>query len=346
MRLASAHKIRSIDFARSGIAGTGTLSPRARRTLAVYLVLVKMDFGGVAAPMGAIADAIYRSSHGEAGSVRTLQRANSELEEQGYIRSANYRPGERARGAMIYFNLEAFSYWTQRRTGPVVPLPTPAHNVVSHETMCDNDSHTTDCRASEVTTHRSRVTSQDSVISSNNKPRAGARANNTNFRRKKNAVLFSLGCVLTVAGDIHRADRRAARARANCELQALDCGVELVNPSGVDWPYWDKRWGEMSIQERESTIRREILPLLLGRSTPPPEVPEIPAEVPEIPAEPPPTVEEIRAARLALEERFNLPSEEKPAPAPSEYPAVDPNDPEMAVLLAARERCRARVDCG
>jgi hypothetical protein len=348
MRLASAQKIRSIDFASGGIAGTGSLSPRARRTLAVYVVLVRMDFGGITAPMGAIADAIYRASHGEAGSVRTLQRANSELEERGYIRSANYRPGERAQGAVIYFNLEAFAYWTGRQTGPVIPLPTPSHNVVSRETMCDTAVHTTDCRGSEVTGNRSFLTPRDPGVKTTSQ-RAVARASNTTSpRRKRNAVLFSLGVVLAATGDLHRTDRRAARARARCEIDAIAAGLELVNPSGVDWPYWSKRWGDLAIEVRESTIRREILPMLLGRPTPPPPIREpLPSpELPELPTVPAPTAEEVRAARLALEERFSIPAEASPppaAPAAAEYPEIDPTDPEMALLLAARERARARA---
>jgi hypothetical protein len=347
MRLASAQKIRSIDFASGGIAGTGSLSPRARRTLAVYVVLVRMDFGGITAPMGAIADAIYRASHGEAGSVRTLQRANNELEERGYIRSANYRPGK-PKGAVIFFNLEAFAYWTGRTTGPVIPLPTPSHNVVSCETLCDTAAHTTDCRGSEVTTERSSLSSQDPGVKTTSQ-RAGARASNTSSpRRRKNAVLFSLGVVLAATGDLHRTDRRAARARARCEIEALAAGLELVNPSGVDWAYWDKRWAELPIAVRESTVRREILPLLLGRPTPPPPIRE-PLPSPELPTVPAPTAEEVRDARLALEERFSIPEEASPppaAPAPAEYPEIDPTDPEMALLLAARERARARaVNC-
>ena len=136
MRLANASRIRTIDFARSGIAGTGSLSPRARRTLAVYVALVKMGFDGVAAPMGAIADAVYRSSHGEAGSIRTLQRAHPELEARGFICCANFRPRGRTKGALIRFNLDAFSYWTGRKTQNIQPLPTSSHNVVSRETMC------------------------------------------------------------------------------------------------------------------------------------------------------------------------------------------------------------------
>lgn len=347
-RIATADRIRTIDFARSGIGGTGSLSPRARRTLAVYVVLIRMGYDAVSSPMGAIADAVHRSSHGEAGSIRTLQRANRELEKRGFIRCAAFRPGERARGALIWFRLSAFAYWTQKKTGSVFPLPKSSHNVVSREKMCDNSPRATSCHPPDRTSEKSVPSSQDPTEIENYKPRAGARAIKTSFRQKKNAVLFSLGCVLSIVGNLHRTDRKAARARADCEVKAIAGGVELVNPSGVDWAYWDQRWPDMPIAVRESTIRREILPLLLGRPTPPPAIPATsppPEELEELAAaEPPPTAEQIRAVREALEERFTLPRESNPAPAPApaNYPEVDASDPDLRLLLEARERCRSR----
>lgn len=350
MRLANAPRIRSIDFARSGIAGTGSLSPRARRTLAVYVALVKMGYEGVAAPMGAIADAVYRSSHGEAGSIRTLQRAHPELEERGFIRCANYRPHERTAGALIYFNLDAFSYWTGRKTQVVQPLPTSSHNVVSRETMCDNSPHTTTCHPPDRTRTNSRVTPKI-LPSSNKEPRAGARSINKSKRKKRSAVWTSVNIVLGAMRHLHRQDRRAARARAKCELEAIAAGVELVNPSGVDWTYWEKRFAEMSIAVRENTAKREIVPMLLGKPA------IVPSRAPKKNdlCEPSPSndsfegvpADEIRAVRKQLEAAFSLPEKKAPAPAPAEMaPAADMPADELEVLLAARARARARVDCG
>jgi hypothetical protein len=337
-RFADARRIRTIDFARAGIGGTGSLSPRSRRVLAVYIVLVRMGFGGIAAPNGAIADAVYRSSHGEAKSIRTLQRANKELEEKGYICPVKYRPGKRARGTMICFCLEAFAFWTKIAVKNVTPLPTQSH--ISPDA--------TSCHTSDRIRDKTASNSQDLTKNEHTKPRAGARASQKTSRRKKNAVLFSLGCVLSVVEGIHRADRRVARYRADCEVKALAGNVELVNPSGVDWAYWEKRWGEMSIAVRENTIHREILPLLLGRSTPPLAIPATsspPKALDELAAtEPSPTAEQIRAVRKALEERFTLPRESNPGPVPTatNYPEVDSSDPDMRLLLEARDRCRSR----
>ena len=200
MRLATAQKIRTIDFALSGIGGTGSISPRARRTLAVYIALVKMDFDVIAAPMGAIADAVWRSSHGEAKSIRTLERANRELQDRGFIRSKTFRPGERSKGAVIYFDIAAFSYWTKKTVRNVQPLTTSSYNVVSRETMCDNSAHTTSCRTSDRTKDNSRYT-PNIPLDSYKEPR-GARAINTNGKTEKprrNPVLFSLVAVLAAA---------------------------------------------------------------------------------------------------------------------------------------------------
>jgi hypothetical protein len=338
-RFADARRIRTIDFARSGIGGTGSLSPRSRRVLAVYIVLVRMGFGGIAAPNGAIADAVYRSSHGEARSIRTLQRANKELEEKGYICPVKYRPGKRARGTMICFCLEAFAFWTKIAVKNVTPLPTQSH-ISPDATSC----HTSDRTRDKVTSN-----SPDLTKNEHTKPRAGARAGQKTSRRKKNAVLFSVVIVLSKMA-MHRADRRAARARAEIELKAAVAGVELINPSGVDWAYWEKRWPELSIPVRETVASREIVPRLLGREKVVAGDGELDHQVVAGDGEldhqvvrtesNPPTEEEIRRVLAELESKFSIPKEK--APSADGYPDVDANDPEMQLLIEARNRTRSR----
>jgi hypothetical protein len=355
-RFADARRIRTIDFARSGIGGTGSLSPRSRRALAVYIVLVKMGFGGIAAPSGAIADAVYRSSHGEAKSIRTLQRANKELEEKGYICSVKYRPGKRARGAVICFCLDAFAFWTKIAVKNVTPLPTQSY-ISPDATSC----HTSDRTRDKVTSN-----SPDLTKNEHTKPRAGARASQKTSRRK-NPVLFSVVIVLSKMA-MHRADRRAARARAEIELKAAVAGVELINPSGVDWAYWEKRWPELSIPVRETIASREIVPRLLGRDQ------VVAGELEQLEHEQleqleheqleqleheqheqlehevigaeftSPTQEEIRRVLADLESKFSIPKEKAPARVPTEdgYPEVDARDPEMQLLIEARNRTRSR----
>lgn len=352
-RLASAHKIRTIDFSRSGIAGTGSLSPRARRTLAIYVILVKWDYTGVCAPLGAIADAVWRSSCGEGKSIRTLQRANDELIERGYITKDTFRTGERSKMSVIHFNLDAFAYWTGRRSQSVAPLPTSSHNVVSRETMCDSSPPTTNCHPSDPYTDTSQISPKSPTKSENTKPRAGARAFKKSSRRRKNSVLFSIGCVLAKLEGVHRRDRKAARARAKCELEAAAAGVDILNHSGVDWEYWEKRWGDIwPVEARESVAGREIVPLLLPggvdrmpKATPPPPIQEAPAPKPPVDS---PSAEEIRKVRLSLEAAFSLPSS-APAPASSMEASTEDEKPEVTLDrsdLAILEAARARVNGG
>lgn len=333
-KFADAQRIRTIDFARSGIEGTGSLSPRARRTLRIYVILIKMGYSGCYAPMGAIADAVYRSSNGESKSIRTLQRANDELSSAGFITISQFRPDKWSR---ITFVSAAFSYWTGKRSENVQPLPTQSHNVVSRETMCDKSRHTTSCRASDRTRDISRVNSQNIDQRREEEPRAGARANNKPPRRKRNPVLFS---VMTVLGkmSLYRADRKRARARAEVEVKAAGAGVELINPSGVDWQFWETRWGEMSIERKEATARAEIIPYLLSREKP--VVPEPPRETLVTDR---PSAEEIRAVRMQLASRVSLPQEIAPAP-PEAAQNWEGSEEELAILLEAAARAARRVN--
>jgi hypothetical protein len=168
---------------------------------------------------------------------------------------------------------------------------------------------------------------------------------------------MSVNIVLGAMSQLHRQDRRAARARAKCELEAIAAGVELVNPSGVDWEYWEKRFAEMPISVRENTARREIIPLLLGRkskATAPSASPSSP-ETTVLGNGAPVSAEDIRQARMALEERFSLSGKHSPveiedsttvlSPAPAPV-SVDMSSDDLEVLIAARARARARVNCG
>lgn len=333
-KIATVHVLDSIDFTISSIAGTGSLSPRARRVLGIYLVLVKRGYNWLAAPIGAIAGVMGRATCGEASSIRTVQRANAELETAGYVRRARCRTGKFANGALLELNLDAFAFWTRRESGNVIPYPTNSHNVVSRETMCDKSSHTTTCRPSDRTSNHSRVNSQNTVENSDNKPRAGARASQKTYRDRRNAILLSLGIVLGKT-PMRRADRRAARARADVEVKSQDAGVELLNPSGVDWDYWEQRWPEFSIPVRENTIRKEILPRLLPalrkhrQSAPPPSVAEKDVVTPD----------ELRAVRDFLSQSSDESSDESSSSSPS-IPEITLDRESLELLSVAREKAR------
>jgi len=324
-RFATAEKVRSISFSTNGTDGMGALSPRAFRTVSVYAILVRWGFSGVIAPLGAIADAISRCSLGHGGSVRTLQRAHNELIDHGFITIRSYLHGPSSKSCEIRFNLDAFSYWTAPK-----PIPTLSHNVVSRETMYDTTLPTAECRPKRDTVS---LTPQDPT-KIENKPRAGARAFNKSSTRRKNEVLFSIQCVLAKAGNVHPRDRRQAAARAKCEISAGTAGFELVNPSGVDWDYWSKRWSDIwPIEARESIANREIVPLLLTRDSF-----EQPITPPTHQSGPTsnPTAADIRDVRRALEASFSIPNKPVLEEAPPETSVLSGDD--LSILLAARAR--------
>lgn len=327
MRLATVHKIRNIDWTRSGIHGTGSLSPRARRLLAVFVVLVKGGYGGVEAPLGAIADCVWRSSSGEARSIRTVQRANNELETMGYVQIRR----NRTKYSKIIFNLEAFAYWTKRSFQNVSPI------------MCDNSPHTTNCHTSEVKTDRSRVTSQISSEKTLIKPRAGARANNTSARRQKNAIEYSLERALDTV-QLSAADKARARARAKIEIAALAARIALVKPSGIDWPYWLSKWPEFPIYVRQSTMIREILPVLLDRPVLPQNVfRDSPRPKIQIPKQTM-TIEQIRVFTKNFTDK--IPKEQKKETADNVKKTADitlTRDDGLEILLKAREKLQNYV---
>jgi len=345
MRLAYVNFVRNIEFSQSGIIGTGTLSPRARRTLSVYVAAARMGYEGISAPLGAIADAVYRTSFGEAGSIRTLQRSNRELENAGYIRIGNLRIGKNSRCALIFFCLSSFSYWLQRRQKNVSPLPQRK----SYEERCDNSPHATSCRTFDPTNYTDRVNSSYINKNSDKKQHAGARAINKSKqkRKKRSDVLFSLEKVLSNSGgDFCRQERRMIRARAGCEVKAMTAGIEIINHSGIDWAYWERRWKDFSIEVRESTVKREILPLLSGdhraaRADIPSSTGTAPVKA--ITERTQPTKDQIEKIRKEIEKKMSL-----PAAAPKR---VEKNenlleiDNDMKILIAARERCR-RKNCG
>lgn len=339
-RFADRQTLQSISWTMSGIAGTGNLSPRARRLLQLYVSLVRLTYGGLIAPLGAVSDTLARVLDGGSSSIRTIQRANKELSAANFI----FIYQSRTKFCRIKFNLEAFSYWTATKSHKISPLITNTHNVVSRETFPHSSPHATKSRPEDRTNIQSVVNLRN-IPDLNKKQRAGARAVCTNYKERKNPVLFSLLMVLRRATDLHACDRRRARMRAQCEVTAVAGGVSLVNPSGVDWEYWSRSWPEMSIAVRESTILREVLPLLLGNSgggeqesrsySPPP--PPTEEHVWELPSTP--TSEEINKMVKLLGKFIEPENTPKPiaAPLPLENKL---SAEEFEILDRARRRAR------
>lgn len=219
----------------------GEISNKSRALLSFVISAVKMGYCGISAPVDAVNRALYRSS-GYSCSTRTLYRALSELESKGFIYRRKYRVGDDRFFTMIYFHLEAFSFWTRSKTQNVSPIPT----------VCSNSTPLPNWQKDAGTRSNSRVNSRKDYIY--NMPRARA---SRKYSKWVHPIVFTIGLLL------RGPDRKFALARATLELEM---GGDIDGHSGVPWGAWP-RWQEMDKRARENIARREIIPRLLDRTT-------------------------------------------------------------------------------
>lgn len=330
-RYATRQTLDCLDWTTSGIAGTGQLSPRARRLLQLFVALSKLSYCGLVAPLGALSDTLRRCLDGGACSVRTIQRAAKELSEKNFI----FIYQQRKTFCRILFNPSAFAYWTKTRNSDVIPINTNHHT----------NLHTPNCRTED----RRNIISPVNLRNSSEQiqeQRAGARAINIRSKTRKNPVIFSLLCVLRKAKEMHAVDRKLARMRAQCEVNALGAGVALVNPSGVDWDYWAARWDEMSVAVRESTIHREVMPFLIRQKLEIAEQMPVDEPLPTVCSDtlPAATSQEIQNLLKTLSKSMEPIEPPAKASASCRLSAESLSADEFAILEAARRRTRAAGD--
>lgn len=245
-RVASINEIFSISYNFLELNGASNLTPRARRYLFFFVALVKIGYTAVAVPMEALAEAIYRAQ-GQTKSVRTLRTALQELEKTGYLRRNKYRIGDDHFRSVIILNTDKFVYWTQRRSKNVIPLPTQSHNSGYRQVL----------PKANLTTTKSRVNSQNTYKSENNKPRAHARCNLNTKNHKYHPLIYTLMVVLKGEPEVLR---RKVLSLATHEIRIPD-----ENVSGVNWRYWESRWPFLDHRpdgERELIAKSQILPAL------------------------------------------------------------------------------------
>lgn len=245
-RVAKENELFSISYNFLELEGTSNLSPRARRYLFFFVSLVKLGYTAVAAPMEALAAAIFRAQ-GQTRSVRTLRSALAELESAGYLHRNKYRIGDDHFRSVIILHTERFVYWTRKRSGNVVPITTVNHNSGYRQNLPKAD----------LTTTPLRVNSQNSSESDNTLPRTHTRSNLNTKSHKFHPIIFTLMIVL----------KREPREQRNRLLSqaAHEIRNRRDNASGVDWDYWETRWPFMDHRpggERENTAKATILPRL------------------------------------------------------------------------------------
>ncbi len=263
-RLATRRDLEKISFATLQLAGTGNLSPLGRRWLCFFVVLARLGYLGIHAPVWSIVSAQYRAQ-GQTKSESTFYRAARQLEQAGYIRRQKYRIGPDRFGVKIYFKMDRFTYWLREK----------AH---VHSVTCDYiAAQLSNCEQTEVTNQGSCVNSLNSSNLVVNVPRAREQSNKEHFKKTKMGK---------EQGDRERRTRehpivysiRRATMQMDSKRRAVLIALakrEAENPkrrrSGAPWGKWDRRnqqtgriaFEELSIpHEREYVARSEFLPYL------------------------------------------------------------------------------------
>lgn len=242
-KIAGKNDLYRVDYCVFRLPGTSSLTPRARRYLFFLISLVTMGYEGISAPMGAIADAIFRAQ-GQTAGVRTLRYALSELERAGYLARRKCRVGADRGHAVIDFCLDRFVFWTRIKQT----------NVIAHPTS----SHISSCRQDLPADYRRinhRVNSCDSSVINIEEQRARTCSKKSAKKRNYHPIVYTLLCVIPRSPVRDRMLRLAAKE--------ISCGHSFE--SGVDWGHFAHLWRALDPAPgggRERTARREIVPLL------------------------------------------------------------------------------------
>lgn len=243
-KTAFSNDLYSINYCVFQLPGTSDFSAMERRYLFFLISLVKSGFSEIRAPMGVIADAIFRAQ-GQTKSVSTLRSAFRALESKGYLVRRKFRTGVDRGGAVISLNLERFVFWTQIQRRNISPLPTSSHNSSCHQNLVGDDRR-----------------NMEGVVNSQNssdKRKLGSRARtcskNSAKIKKYHPIVYTLICVLPPTPEKSKMLSIARR-----EIVTGDS-----SHTGIDWPYYAGLWPALDPNpggRREVTARREIVPLL------------------------------------------------------------------------------------
>lgn len=335
--LAVAQDLEQISFSTLQLAGTGSLKPLGRRWLAFCVVLARLGYEGIHAPMWAIANAQYRAQ-GQTKSESTAYRGLGQLEAAGYLRRQKYRVGNDRFAVKIYFKLDKFKYWLREK----------AH---IQSVTCDYiASQLSKCEEVEVTNQGSRVNSQDSSVI-NKQPARAKDTIKSGFKKpsgkmgREDPLFYTLKLVTRGMG---KTRRRMILARAYLEI-----GAPKLRASGADWAKWLPQWLQLGIEERESIALEQIIPYLVNMA-PVEKASEqikriisqathIAPPAPQAPEDKPVSRGDVAAmiAAAGLTESLETDSEppRKKEPEPSTLP-----DSELEILRAAKRKAARAAD--
>jgi hypothetical protein len=241
----------------------------------------------------------------------TARRALAGLESQGYLVRRNCRLGDDAFGLKIVLNLDRWTYWTQKKSSNVTPLPTSSY-IPLRQSMRPG---------AETTTHG--VNSQDHIANRNNKHK-GKKYN-------WNPIVFSILRVLTKS---NAPDKWQIVNRAKFECEAISVGAHLSNPVGVPWELYQRQWRDMTKPVREQFVRTQILPVFRQEHTSSHNVVSRETMCSDVGQN-----EDIRAIIEQSIASVRIPK--KSAETPLNYPEIDETDPVMRELIALRDKKKA-----
>lgn len=242
-RIAGPNELYSTNWVQSQLIGAQTLSRGTRGYLWFCLALVKRGYETIAATQREIADSYYRATGGNR-SIRSLQYALNELEENGFVRRSKYRVGSDHFRSVIVINKDAFAFWTRERSKNVTPIPTPVYNSSYAQKMPkDTGREITPCN---------NLLSSDSEYK---EPRAHMRSKSNAKQFKFHPIIFSLLTVLKWP-KFEPVEIQLAKA----ELSGL------VDRTEIRWSKWERDWQRLPIDEREGICRTSFLPRLRDHS--------------------------------------------------------------------------------
>lgn len=232
-KLAKDHNLENVLWPQT--VTTASLSPLDRRWFGFFIAIAKMGFCGVHTSIGKLTIEEHRVN-GQTRSERTTYRSLASLEQKKIIHRKTFRMGSDKFSTIIYFNLEAFSFYLQSRSRNVSPLP------IGTYTSTPLPSWQEDKRSSIDASLPPNCCS--TLLKQQNK-----------CQKKIASYLLPL---LTTIRVICRGARSIAIRRLEQELETGDY------VSGVDHQYWSDRWRQFDHERRDSTAEREIVPALLS----------------------------------------------------------------------------------
>ena len=216
------------------------LTGKCRDTLMFLVALAKMGYTEVIAHVAVICQSIENSS-GCSISERSLRRSLSQLESRGFIARQKFCYGTNRYQTHIILHIDRFLWWMNNKKSH---LPQTAHTRPKWPDYTITSNNTTLCN------------SKNSFIYSNSKP--VEKSTNKTKKPYSNWLHPVLYSVIQSAKQLKVPADMLKYLISACENEIAGEKIGLPAPSGIEWNR--SQWQKMSIAERESVARLDILP--------------------------------------------------------------------------------------